>query len=157
MSRKPVRDARLRRYLGSRTALGGPAARLVAAGLAAAALAGCGLDVKAPDLFLVTRTGSGKPLTMLVNDGGTITCDGARAKTLPDKLLLVARDLAVQLVPDAQSKLDLPSPRGSVYRYNVRLQQGTIAFSDTDGLHHPTLAELEQFVVQAQPSCGVAG
>ena len=31
--------------------------------LAALALAGCGLNVQSPDLFLLTRTGQGKPLT----------------------------------------------------------------------------------------------
>ena len=41
---------------------------IVLAGL----LAGCGLDVKAPDLFLLTRTGQGKRLQLLVSDGGTV-------------------------------------------------------------------------------------
>lgn len=144
----------MRRSTRRRPALAGPAARVVAAGLAAAALAGCGLDVQAPDLFALTRTGSGKPLTMLVNDGGTIRCDGARAKPLPDKLLLVARDLVVSLAPDAMKKLDLPSSAASVYRFKVRLQAGTIAFPDTAAAHRPTLAQLEQFVLEAQPVCG---
>jgi hypothetical protein len=138
-------------------ALAAVAVRLLAAGLAAALLAGCGLDVEAPDLFVLTRTGQGKSLTMLVNYAGTISCDGGRAKMLPDNLLLIARDLTNQLVSDAQHKLDLPSPPGSVYRFKVRLQQGTIAFPDTAAANHPSLAQLEQFVLQAQPSCGAGG
>jgi len=125
-----------------------------AAALVAATIAGCGLAVQAGDLFLITRTGQGKPLTMLVTYDGTITCDGGRGKTLPDRLLLVARDLPGQLQSDAQRNLDLPSPAGSVYRYKVHLQAGTIAFPDTAAAHSSALAQLEQFILQAQPSCG---
>jgi hypothetical protein len=135
------------------------AAALVATAalLAAAALAGCGLAVQSPDLFALTRTGVGKTLTMLVNYGGTVSCDGGPAKTLSDHLLLVARDLPVQLQTDAQRKLDLPSSPGSVYRFKVRLQYGTIAFPDTAAAKYPALAQLEQFVLQAQPACGARG
>ncbi|RDJ93938.1 hypothetical protein B4Q13_18415, partial [Lacticaseibacillus rhamnosus] len=38
----------------------------------AGALAGCGLSVQSADLFVLTRTGQGATLTMLVSDGGTI-------------------------------------------------------------------------------------
>jgi hypothetical protein len=139
-----------------RPALASPAVALVAA-LLAASLAGCGLDVRAPDLFAVTRTGQGKPLTMVVNFGGSVSCEGGPARMLPDKLLLVARDLAAALGPDAQRNLDLPSPPGSVYRFKVRLQAGTILFPDTAAANRPALARLEQFVLQAQPSCGGGG
>ena len=33
-----------------------------------AVLAGCGLSVQSPDLFLLTRTGQGRTLTLLVSD-----------------------------------------------------------------------------------------
>jgi len=132
-------------------------AALATAGLAAAALAGCGLNVQAPDLFTVTRTGEGQTLTMLVNYAGTVSCNRGPAKMLPDPLLLVARDLVAALDPDAQHKLDLPSTPDSVYSFRVRLQDGTIAFPDTAAAHHPTLAQLEQFVLQAQPTCGFGG
>ena len=127
---------------------------LAIAVLVAAAPAGCGLDVQAPDLFAVTRTGEGTPLTMLVNYAGTIRCDGKRPRMLPDAQLLVARDLVGALGADARRHLDLPSPPNSVSRFTVRLQAGTISFPDTaTGTHRP-LAQLVQFVVQAEPACG---
>jgi hypothetical protein len=129
-------------------------ATLLAAMLLTVVLGGCGLAVQAPDLFAVTRTGAGKSLTMLVNYAGTVRCNGAPAKTLPDSVLLVARDLVGQLGPDARRKLNLPSPPGSVYRFKVRLQAGTVSFPDTAAARHPTLAQLEQFVLQAQQACG---
>ena len=51
--------------------------RALAALLATAALAGCGAP--SADLFEVRRTGPDRPanLTMVVNDGGTVTCNGA--------------------------------------------------------------------------------
>ena len=47
-----------------------PAAAIVIAAIAfsAAVVAGCGLNVASPDLFVLNRTGQGKPLTLLVND-----------------------------------------------------------------------------------------
>ena len=103
---------------------------LVLAALAAL-LTGCGFDVQSADLFLLTRTGAGGKLTLLVNDGGTIRCNGSRARRLPDPLLLQARDLANGLGGDAQEKLRIPSPPNSLYRYTIRLQQGTVSFPDT--------------------------
>ena len=81
---------------------------------------------------MLSRTGQGKPLTLLVNDSGTIRCDGGKAKSLPDPMLLEARDLADDLNKDAQSKLHVP-PAGpdSVFSYRITLQDGTLAFSDT--------------------------
>jgi hypothetical protein len=126
---------------------------LSALALAAAALTGCGVDVQTPDLFLVTRTGQGAPLTMIINYDGGVTCNGHQGKTLPDKLLLVARSLPGTLESDAQKKLDPPSPPGSVYRFKVSLQYGTFSFPDTSAAHRPELARLEELVLEAQPSC----
>lgn len=124
----------------------------------AAVLCGCGLSVEAPDLFLLTRTGGGGKLTLLVNDSGTIRCNGGTARNLPDPLLLQARDLATALGGDAQQNLRIASPRGSVFRYAVRLQSGTIAFPDTAAATHPNLAQLELFALRAaQQACGLSG
>ena len=133
----------------------------VAAGAVAFATAGagCGLNVESPDLFLLTRTGQGHRLSLLVNDGGTIRCNGGKAKTLPDPLLLQARGLASSLGGDAQHHLRLPAQRGSVFRYTIRLQQGTISFPDTAtaGGKFPRLAEVELFAVTAaQQACGLS-
>jgi hypothetical protein len=126
----------------------------------AALAAGCGLDVQSPDLFLLTRTGQGQKLTLLVNDGGTIRCNGGKSKTLPGPLLLAARDLATGLGGDAQAKLRIPPTAGSVYTYTLRLQQGTISFPDnaTASGKYPRLAQAEQFALQAaQQACGLSG
>jgi hypothetical protein len=124
-----------------------------------ALLAGCGFAVQAPDLLLLTRTGEGGRLMLLVNDGGTIACNGGRPRPLPDPLLLEARDLASALGGDAQEKLRIPSPANSVYRYTIRLQQGTIAFPDTAAASgkYPRLAQAEQFALQAaRQGCGLS-
>lgn len=123
----------------------------------AAVLCGCGLNVQSPDLFAVTRTGGGPKLTLVVNDGGTIKCNGSSRK-LPDPLLLQARDLATALGGDAQQNLRIPSPPNSVFYYRVRLQNGTISFPDKAAATHPNLAQLELFTVQAaQQACGLSG
>ncbi|HYZ80523.1 MAG TPA: hypothetical protein VE571_04605, partial [Solirubrobacteraceae bacterium] len=78
-----------------RRALRGPAlaAVLVAAALG---LSGC-FDVRSADLFVLTRTGQGSTLTLLVNDGGTIRCNGGKAKPVSNTTLISARDLADSL------------------------------------------------------------
>jgi hypothetical protein len=123
-------------------------------------LAGCGFDVQSPDLFLLTRTGRGGRLTLLVNDGGTIRCDGRRARAISDPLLLQARDLAGMLDGDAKAGLRIAAPANSVYRYRISLQGGTIAFPDTAAASgkFPALAQAELFTVQAaQQACGLSG
>jgi hypothetical protein len=123
-------------------------------------LAGCGLGVESPDLFLLTRTGQGGGLTLLVNDGGTISCNGKHPRPLSDPLLLRARDLASALDGDAKAKLRIASAPNTVYRYTIRLQNGTISFPDTAtaGGRYPRLAQAELFTLQAaQQACGLGG
>jgi hypothetical protein len=125
-----------------------------------AVLAGCGLDVQSPDLFLLTRTGQGAKLTMLVNDGGTISCNGRSPQRLSDPLLLQARDLANSLGGDAKANLRIAAPPNSVYHYTIKLQNGKISFPDTAtaGGRFPALARAELFAVQAaQQACGLSG
>jgi hypothetical protein len=129
-------------------------------GLAFAAtltLAACGVEVAAPDLFVLTRTGPGGRLTMLVNYGGTIRCNGGATKPLPDPLLLQARDLANTLDSDAKKGIHIPAPVDSVYSYRVSLANGTISFPDTAAAEHGELAQTEQFVLAAEPACGLSG
>ena len=125
---------------------------------AVSSLTACGLQVSSPDLFVLTRTGPGRPLTLLVNDGGTIRCDGAKPKTLPDPLLLDARQLADDLGKDAKDSLRFPSTAGRVYSFSVKLQNGTITFPDTAAAQHTELARAELFALQAaQGPCGLPG
>ena len=126
--------------------------------LLAALVTGCGFEVEEPDLFLVTRTGAqGHELSLLVNDGGTISCDGGKPKNLSDPLLLQARDLASNLNDDVNAKLRFPANAGSVYTYTVKVQNGTMSFPDTAGLSRKELSDLELFVVQAAANpCGLS-
>jgi hypothetical protein len=130
---------------------------LTAAGLAPAALlAGCGLQVSSPDLFALTRTGSGGQLTVVVNDTGTIRCNGGATKLLTDAMLLQARALVTNLDKDAKAKLHAPASAGSVFTYKMTMQDGTITFADTSAFAHPELAGAEQFAVQAaRGPCGL--
>ncbi len=125
--------------------------------LTAVLVAGCGFEVEEPDLFLVTRTGAhGQKLTLLVNDGGTISCDGGKPKNLSDPQLLVARGLATSLNSDVTAKLRFSASARSVYSYTVKVQSGTMSFPDTAGLSHKELSQLELFVVQAAANpCGL--
>jgi hypothetical protein len=128
------------------------AAAVLAAG---AVLAGCGFDVQSADLFQVTRSGQAQKLTLLVNDAGTIACDGGKRKALPDPLLLQARDLSTSLNKDV--KLRFAQSARSVFTYTVKVQNGTFRFPDTAARARKELAQLELFVVQAAADpCGIA-
>jgi len=124
----------------------------------AALVTGCGFQVEEPDLFLVTRTGAhGQRLSLLVNDGGTISCDGGKSRSLPDPLLLQARDLATSLNADVTAKLRFSQSARSVYSYTVKVQDGTMSFPDTAALSRKELSDLELFVVRAAANpCGLS-
>jgi hypothetical protein len=129
-----------------------------AAILLSAAVAGCGLNVQSADLFLLTRTGQGTTLTLLVSDSGTVRCNGGKAKQLPDPLLLQARDLATSLDKDAKSNLRIAPSANSVFSYRIKLQDGTISFPDTAAARHTELAQAEQFALNvAHQACGLSG
>jgi hypothetical protein len=124
----------------------------------ALALAGCGLNVQSADLFLLTRTGQGSKLTLIVSDSGTIRCNGAKARPISDPLLIRARDLSDHLASDAGKGLSLPTRPGSVFSYRISVQQGTITFSDRGAVGHTELSEAELFAAQAaQQACGLSG
>jgi hypothetical protein len=120
--------------------------------------AGCGLEVKQPDLFLLTRTGGGTTETLLVNSSGTVRCNRTRTKPVPDNLLLQARNLTGRLNRDARHHLRIPPSPNSFYRYRVRVQGGTIVFPDTAAHNHPELATLQLLAVKlAQGPCKGVG
>jgi hypothetical protein len=131
---------------------------VIAAALAAAVLlTGCGLNVSTPDLFLLTRTGQGNTLTLLVNDDGTSRCNGGKAKMLANQLLLQARDLSTALDKDAKANLRLPRAANTVFDYTIKLPDGTITFPDRAGASLPELAQAQLFAVQAaQSACGLS-
>jgi hypothetical protein len=125
------------------------AASLASALAAVTALAGCGFAVQSPDDFLLTRTGQGPKLTLVVNDGGTIRCDGGKPHPISNALLISARDLVVNLDNDAKAKLRIAQAPNSVYSYTIRMQDGTISFPDTAAIKRTELAGAEQFTLTA--------
>lgn len=131
---------------------------LAALTVGALTLAGCGLNVEAADLFLITRTGPGGKLTLQVNDSGTIRCNGGPARMISSARLITARDLSDNLAGDAGRHLHLAPAPGSVNQFRISLQPGTITFSDRDAAGHPYLAQAVLFATQAaQQVCGLAG
>jgi hypothetical protein len=136
---------------------------LVAAALAAfvgigggVALAGCGAAY--PDVLVVSRGGSlpAARLQLLVNDGGTVRCNGGRPRDLPARLLLDARDIARSLAEDAKRELVLPRRGNALLRFRLRTQDGSITFSDVDAVDRPELARVIAFTrATAQAVCGL--
>jgi hypothetical protein len=106
-------------------------AAVAATGAAVLALAGCGGP--ASDIFAVQRTGSipDARLLLVVADDGTVRCNGARKRDMGSDRLLEARELARELGKDAERGRRFPPGPGSVLRYRVRLEEGTLSFADT--------------------------
>jgi hypothetical protein len=130
--------------------------RALLAVLAVAALAaGCGSPP--PDLFAVDRsgTGPGADLRMIVNDGGSVSCDG-KSHPLDADRLLTARRLEHDLEPQAQLSIELPPGPGSVLSYRVSMEQGTIAFSDRSSGIPNTFQRVAAFTKDvAERVCGI--
>jgi hypothetical protein len=123
--------------------------------LAAAAAQGCG--AAAPDLFAVHRTGegAGARLDLVVSDGGSVRCDG-HSHPLDAKRLLRARQVARDLAKQAELGLELPPGPRTVLSYRVRLQAGTVAFSDSSPSLPRSFAEVQAFTRDvSQDVCGL--
>ena len=103
---------------------------VVAALAGALALAGCGTP--SPDLFEVQRRGEDRNanVDVVVNDGGSVTCNGKRHTLSADRLLR-ARQVLRDLEPQAELHLELPPGPRAQLRYRVRMEAGTVAFADT--------------------------
>jgi hypothetical protein len=123
--------------------------------LGACALAGCG-GFKAPDLFVVQRSGSvaGASLTLLVNEEGGVTCNGGAPLKLSDAQLVQARALQEELQGPSSSNLSLPARAGSVLQYHLRDENGSVRFADNSPGQPPVLRKLALFVLEvAQGVC----
>ncbi|HEY6758843.1 MAG TPA: hypothetical protein VI318_05110 [Baekduia sp.] len=118
------------------------------------------------DLFLVQRSGSvpGAKLTLRLTDDGGAYCNETKRYELTSAQLITAlairRDLDGNTDDDvglAEKHINLPAGRISTYRYQVRSQNGTVAFADTSA-HQPQtfyrLAELTREV--ATQDCHLA-
>jgi hypothetical protein len=122
---------------------------------AVALLAGCGSPP--PDLFLVRRTGPdpAAKLTMLVSDGGSVTCNGKQHPLDSDRLLR-ARQLARDLAKPAELHLELPRGPNSNLSYRVRLEAGTVSFSDTSRGNPQAFYQLAAFTKDvSERVCGI--
>jgi hypothetical protein len=129
--------------------------RRAAAGLAALLLAGCG--TASPDLFEVRRSGEDRAanLTLVVNDGGRVTCNGEE-HPLDAERLLTARELSRELEQPAELGIELPPGPGAVLSYRVRLETGTVSFSDTSRGNPPVFQRVAGFTKDvAERVCGI--
>jgi hypothetical protein len=129
---------------------------LVAAALAFV-LAGCG-GVRAADLFLVTRTSSSPAsrLTIVVNEEGGVTCNGAARGKISDSQLLTASGIKEDLQHAASEGVYLAPRPGSVYAYFLRDENGTVRFSDNSPGATKPMHQLALLVLQvAQQLCHV--
>lgn len=112
-------------------------------------LTGCGGGIMSPDLFIVRRSGSvaGAGLTLVVNDGGTVRCDGGAPLPISDSQLVQARGIQEDLKEAASKHLALPARPGSVLRYYLRDQDGAVQFSDNSAGQSKAMHELQAFVL----------
>lgn len=128
--------------------------RLVAA-LTALLLTGCG--TASPDLFEVKRSGEDRAanLTLVVNDGGHVTCNGREYPLDADRLLR-ARELTRDLEQPAELGLELPPGPNRVLSYRVRMEAGSVAFSDTSPGNPPAFLRIAAFTKDvAERVCGI--
>ncbi len=129
--------------------------RRLAALFLATVLTGCG--TASPDLFEVKRSGEDRKanLTMVVNDGGRVTCNG-REHPLDDDRLLRAREIERELEQPAELGLALPPGPGANLSYRVRLEAGTVEFSDTSRGNPQAFNQLAAFTKDvAERVCGI--
>ena len=105
--------------------------RLALAGLVLVVLLG-GCGAPSADLFEVVRSGkdANANVRILVSDDGTVRCNMKKPVPMGADRLLTARQLARDLEKQAALGLELPAEKGSILSYKVRLEDGTISFSD---------------------------
>jgi hypothetical protein len=129
--------------------------RLCALVAVAAVAIGCGSA--SPDLFVVRRSGPdpNANVTVVVSDGGSVTCNGTR-HPLDAPRLLQAREVTRELAKQAQLNLVLPRGPGSELSYRVRLEAGTVRFSDTSRGNPRSFQELAAFTKDVtERVCGI--
>jgi hypothetical protein len=131
-------------------------ARPILVVLLALSLSGCGGGIKAADLFIVHRTGTvpGASLSLLVNEEGGVLCNGRKAPPISDPQLIDARAIQEELQQPASEHLSLSAKPGSIFRYYLRDENGTVSFSDNSAGKPAVLRQLSLFVLKvAQGSC----
>lgn len=138
----------------------GTRGRTILALTAAALLVACGTP--SADLFVVQRTGTvpGARLTLRVQDGGQVTCNGREAGMMTSSQLIDAREIVRELGGGAIDRqndvtsddgpldrgLTLPAAPGSILRYRLRAEEGTVAFSDNSAGQPEAFAKVVRLV-----------
>ena len=127
-----------------------------------AAASGCG--GQAGDLFVVERTGSipGARLTLIVDDSGFVRCNGGGRLQISSSQLIDAREIARALDGEdaspgsARKGLKLAGRPGSVLRYDVRSEAGSVAFADNSARQPPELYRVAKLTRDlAKQVCGL--
>ena len=124
--------------------------------VAAAVLSG-GCGTESPDLFAVERSGPDPQanLRLVVNDGGSVTCNGEEHSLDADRLLR-ARELSREVAKQAELGVELPPGPSANLRYRVRMEEGTVAFSDTSRGNPRSFFQLAAFTKDvAERVCGI--
>ena len=124
----------------------------------AALLAACG-GIRAPDLFIVQRSGNvaGARLTLLVNEEGGVHCNGGQTLKLSDPQLIEARSIQEDLREPASRHTSLPPGGQPVLGYYLRDENGSVQFSDDSPGQPAVFRRLAAFVLQtAQTVCHLA-
>lgn len=138
------------------------APRVAAYALSLALLAGCGAP--SHDLFIVERTGMlpAARLTLVVDDGGFVRCNGGERRQISSEQLIDARELARALDGEegapgpARRRLALPARENSLLRFRVRTESGSVAFADTSDGQPPELPRIAQLTRElAKDVCGL--
>ena len=123
--------------------------------LASALVFGCG-GIRAPDLFIVERTGTvpGAALTIVVNEEGGVRCNGGPTLKLSDAALIDARAIQEDVSEYASKHTALPPAPQSVLSYRLRDESGSVSFSDNSAHQPNVFRRLALFVLQtAQQVC----
>jgi hypothetical protein len=92
---------------------------------------------------------------MRVTDGGTVYCNGKEHALDADRLLK-ARQLTRDLSKQAELGLELPPGPGTNLSYEVELEAGTVAFSDTSKGNPQAFFQLAAFTKDvSERVCGI--
>jgi hypothetical protein len=123
--------------------------------LAAVVLSGCG--TAGADLMIADRSGSvpGAKLQLRVIDDGQVICNGVK-HDLPSQSLIDAREIVRDLAESSRAGLDLPPRSGTIFRFRVRTEAGTVAFSDNSPRQPQAFYRAQQLIrTIAKGPCGL--